>query len=267
MGQCTSHSQPPAAIRKDEQASKTAELPATTSRPTLTVSTLASTASCRGDSSPSPSYNSSYSGGGFRSDSQSHSSGGYSRYGGYSGGGYSPGGYSDGGYSDGGCSGGGWSPCGGGCFAGDGLVAVGARGDATRRVDALRPGDAVFCPTLGRAVAVVATTRGLEHDKVCTVKGLRLTHKHPVKLDDKSGAWVFPKDVAATTRPAKPLVVHNFVLAEGAVMRVNGMSVITLGNQQSAGLLTEHPCAHPFYGTPKVLEHLKALPSWPSCEW
>ena len=61
--------------------------------------------------------------------------------------------------------------------------------------------------------------------------------------------------------------MHNFVLAEGGVMRVNGMSVLTLGSQQSAGLSPEHPCAHPFYGTPKVLEHLKALPSWPSCEW
>ena len=241
-------------------ANKAQKAPATTtSRPTLdlTAATLASTASCRGESS-SPSYNSSYSGGGFRSDSCSG--------GGYSGGG----GYSPAGYSPGGCSGGGWSPggwSGGGCFAGDGLVAVGARGEATRRVDVLRPGDAVFCPALGRAVEVLATTRGLERDNVCTVKGLRLTHKHPVQLDGKSGAWVFPKDVAPTTRPARPLVVHNFVLAEGGVMRVNGMSVLTLGSQQSAGLSPEHPCAHPFYGTPKVLEHLKALPSWPSCEW
>jgi hypothetical protein len=149
-----------------------------------------------------------------------------------------------------------------GCFAGDGLVATGARGERTCRVDALRPGSNVFSPALRRAVEVVATTRGLEEDKICTIKGLRLTHKHPIQLDG-AGAWVFPKDVAKTTRPTQPLVVHNFVLAEGGTMRVNGMSVLTLGPKRPQGSV----CAHPFYGSAQVIEHLKALPSWPNCSW
>lgn len=177
----------------------------------------------------------------------------------YSAGGYSPAG------SCGGWSGGGWS--GGGCFSADGVVAVGEHGERTCRVGDVRVGDTVYSPVLKRAVKVVATTHSIERDQVCSIRGLRLTHKHPIKVDGND--WAFPKDIAqaSTLKLERPVAVHNFVLAEGGAALINGMTVITLGDQQSAGVPAGHPCAHGFYGTERVVERLSALPSWPQCKW
>ena len=218
-------------------------------RPTLSASTTTSCndGSCYRSSSPQDTgYRCSYSPPGRCSPA-------------YSAGGYSPAG------SCGGWSGGGWS--GGGCFSADGQVAVGEHGERTCRVGDVRVGDTVYSPVLKRAVKVVATTRSIERNQVCSIRGLRLTHKHPIKVDGKD--WAFPKDIAhaSTLKLERPLAVHNFVLAEGGAALINGMMVITLGDQQSAGVPAGHPCAHGFYGTERVVERLSALPSWPRCEW
>ena len=152
--------------------------------------------------------------------------------------------------------------CGGGCFAGDGLVAVGEAGEQTRRVDELRVGDKVFAPNLQREVDVVATTRAFE-TKVCIVNGLRISRKHPVKSSPGS-AWVAPQDISETMELLEPLVVHNFVLSAGGAMQVNGMSVVTLGPSEAMRELGE--LFHPYYGTTRVLNDLKAMPTWPCCE-
>ena len=152
--------------------------------------------------------------------------------------------------------------CGGGCFAGDGLVAVGEAGEQTRRVDELRVGDKVFAPNLQREVDVVATTRAFE-TKVCIVNGLRISRKHPVKTSPGS-AWVAPQDITETMDLLDPLVVHNFVLSAGGAMQVNGMSVVTLGPSEVMRELGE--LFHPYYGTTRVLNDLKAMPTWPCCE-
>merc|ERR1719456_1511384 len=167
--------------------------------------------------------------------------------------------------SCGGWSGGGWS--GGGCFSGDGQVAVGEHGERTVRVEDVRVGHAVYSPVLKRAVKVVATTHSIERDQVCIIRGLRLTHKHPIQVD--GNAWSFPKDVAlaSTLKLERPITVHNFVLAEGGAALINGMVVITLGDNAAAGLEASHPCAHPLYGTERVVERLSAQPSWPQCKW
>lgn len=114
----------------------------------------------------------------------------------------------------------------------------------------------------------MATTRSVERRRIVTINGLRLTHKHPVQLGG-SQRWVFPKDIASccVAEPAEPLTVHNFVLSGGGAMRVNDMVVVTLGDNAAAGMAADDPCSHPVYGTRKVVEHLKALPSWPECLW
>ena len=154
-----------------------------------------------------------------------------------------------------------------GCFAGDGVVATGLQGERAVRADELRAGDKVYSPTLGREVDVVATFKGVEKAKICTVGGLRITHRHPIQLPNTT-VWQMPKDVAVdgTAKLGQPLTVYNFVVAEGGTMRVNNMTVITLGDQQSAGVPADHPCAHPFYGTSRVIEAMKRRHSWPNCE-
>ena len=147
-----------------------------------------------------------------------------------------------------------------GCFAGDGRVAVGPRGEATRRVDELRPGNAVWAPNLQREVTIVATSRSFV-SLTCTVNGLRISRKHPVNLSagcDES-AWVEAQNLGAVEKLAEPLAVHNFVLSSGGTMAVNGMSVMTLG--------PDTPSDHEYYGTAACVDDLKALPSWPACEW
>ena len=47
--------------------------------------------------------------------------------------------------------------------------------------------------------------------------------------------------------------------SSGGTMAVNGMSVVTLG--------PDTPSAHEYYGTAAVIDDLKALPTWPACEW
>jgi len=130
-----------------------------------------------------------------------------------------------------------------------------------RRVDQLRAGDTVFSPNLGRAVKVLATTRSME-TKVSTVNGLRISAKHPIKLESEA-EWVLPQDVAGVEKLTEPLVVYNLVLSEGGTVRVNNMTVITLGDNVAAGMSP----VHPYYGTSNVVDYLKALPTWPDCEW
>jgi len=137
---------------------------------------------------------------------------------------------------------------------------VGPRGEVTRRVDELRPNDAVWAPNLQCEVTIVATTRSFE-SLICTVNGLRISRKHPVNLSagcDES-AWVEPQNLGAVEKLAEPLAVHNFVLSSGGTMAVNGMSVVTLG--------LDTPSDHEYYGTAAVVDDLKALPTWPACEW
>lgn len=107
----------------------------------------------------------------------------------------------------------------------------------------------------------MATTKCLE-TKVCTINGLRLSRKHPVKLAD---AWLCPRDLAPVIHLSaeQPLPVYNLVLSAGGAASINGMSVITLGDDVAAGRRPPHP----YYGTPKVVADLMALPSWPACAW
>ena len=153
---------------------------------------------------------------------------------------------------------------GGGCFAGDGVVAVGPRGNSTRRVDSLRAGDTVYSPSLEREVTVTATTVSREK-QVCTLNGLRISRKHPVKLGPQSD-WELPVDLCegkVLHLSGEGATVHNFVLSEGSTLEVNGMSVLTLGDDAAAGKTP----AHPFYGTSAVVDALKAKPSWPEVKW
>ena len=155
------------------------------------------------------------------------------------------------------------SPASGGCFSADGLVAVGKDGEHVRRVDQVRVGDRVFSPNLGREVEVLATTLSLE-TKICTINGLRISRKHPIKFAQHE-QWVAPEDIApgGVTDLATPIFTHNFVVSEGGTMLVNSISVVTLGDNEAAALIP----IHPYYGTCRVVEHLKTLPSWPECRW
>ena len=127
-------------------------------------------------------------------------------------------------------------------------------------MDELQPGDGVYAPNLKREVEIVATTRSHE-SLICTVNGLRISRKHPVNLSPgcEESAWLEPQAISAVEQLPEPMLVHNFVLAEGGTMAVNGIAVVTLG--------PDTPSDHPYYGSAAVISDLQALPSWPTCDW
>ena len=152
---------------------------------------------------------------------------------------------------------------GGSCFDGDGMVAVGENGTETERTDRLRAGSRVYSPTLQREVTVVATTFSYELE-LYSVNGLLITSKHPIKMDLASD-WVLPGDVAEQRQPARPTMVYNFVVSEGATMLVNNVTVLTLGEDFHGSDRLWSPSARDFFATSKVIDALRLMPSWPDC--
>jgi hypothetical protein len=142
-------------------------------------------------------------------------------------------------------------------------VAIGKNGTNIQRADKLRAGDRVYSPTLQREVTVRATTVSLE-PAMWSVNGLLLTGKHPVKKD-LAAAWVLPANIAEVEWLSRPMPVYNFVVSEGGTMLVNDLIVLTLGEdfEGSDGLWS--PWAQDFFGTSKVVDALRLLPSWPNC--
>tara|TARA_B100001059_G_C17825139_1_gene580880 strand:+ start:2160 stop:3347 length:1188 start_codon:yes stop_codon:yes gene_type:complete len=169
------------------------------------------------------------------------------------------------------------------CFEGSGLVCVGVSEDDDqdedekeqqrpkmqfRRADELRAGDAVYSPSLGKLVTITATTRGMRPsgERMYRVNGLLFTSLHPLKLptDDDSGSsgdWYHPKDVGEVVVLEEPIMIYNFVVSDGGTMHVNDLTVLTLGDNAAAG----YAPVHPYWGTSKVVDDLRARPDWPDC--
>jgi len=142
------------------------------------------------------------------------------------------------------------------CFAGDGIVVL-CSGDVCR-VDQLRPGHRVWSPTLKKPATILATTRQqvINRRMVC-VQGLWLTSGHPLLIN---GDWRQPKSFGIPE--IKSMEVHNILLDRGGTVCVNGLTVLTLGNDREAGRLPPHP----LWGTQRVVRYLERYTSWPEVE-
>lgn len=154
------------------------------------------------------------------------------------------------------------------CFAAHSPVAM-ADG-STKPVGQLRRGDVVRVPVPAATAAqqqqqqaeyeqatvrcVVETLCPDGHtDLVTFAGGLAITPYHPVRV---GGRWHFPGDLAAPERKPCPSV-FSFVLDRGHVMDIGGVACVTLGHDFAAPVVS-----HPYFGSPRVVADLAALPGW-----
>ena len=142
------------------------------------------------------------------------------------------------------------------CFHGNCLVRL-ADG-SPRRVADLRRGDLVHTAAgaaPARVLCVVKTHCTNQRTSLVQFPGgLRLTPYHPVRVD---GQWQFPLALhPAAEQPCD--AVYSFVLDHGHVMTINGVEVCTLGH----GFTDNAVIAHPYLGTDRVVQDLRAMPGW-----
>jgi len=143
----------------------------------------------------------------------------------------------------------------GGCFHGDSMVRLAHGTEAP--ISSLRKGTAVRLPSGGHTnvLCVVVTPCPSGHmDLVRVSSRLVLTPYHPVRV---GASWVFPCDVAVTTR-TRCAAVYNLVLDGGHVVVVDGIECVTLGH----GLEDNDVVRHPYFGTQRVIEDLERLYGW-----
>lgn len=137
----------------------------------------------------------------------------------------------------------------GGCVAAGTKIAV--PGGGYKPIEDLKKGDLVSVPESPNPAKVVCV---VACKNVGTVKlgELDITPWHPVKTTD--GQWAFPAHLVTDKTPTHQPIVYTLVLDSGHVVLANGIPIVTLGHG-----FKEDVVEHPFYGTNKVIEALKAL--------
>jgi len=150
---------------------------------------------------------------------------------------------------------------GGGCFAPEGVVGVlEDDGVVLRRLDEVASGDVVATASGHATVRCVVVTPCAGGRAVFSrVRGadgapLMITEWHPML--DSRGAWRFPIMLGERVY-RRCSHVYNLVLDSDHVVLVNGVGCVTLGHGFSSEV-----AAHPYWGTSKVIDHLRSLPGW-----
>lgn len=103
-------------------------------------------------------------------------------------------------------------------------------------------------------VCIIKTKIKSGHVDMLSLNGMKVTPWHPVRINNK---WDFPANIG-TLIPVNCDYVYNFVLNEHHVMHIGGTDIITLGH----GISNDPILKHPFFGTNKVIDHLKTHPGW-----
>lgn len=143
---------------------------------------------------------------------------------------------------------------GGGCFAGTNKIKM-ADG-SNKLVKYLVKGDQIATVNGGKAniKCVVKTNTFKGKTDMCQLEGgLLITPGHPVKIDNK---WVYPKTVVQR-KVVECESYFNLVVDEGHIAIINGFELILLGHGYTNGIL-----AHPYLGTSRVINDLKAMPGF-----
>ena len=153
-----------------------------------------------------------------------------------------------------------------GCIGGDGLVAVGPRGQHDIRAADLRPGDMVYSPSLGREVQILAVVQNWTR-LGCKFRELRISGKHPMRLSGTPD-WRYPRALAEEDDSLDVTEAYNFVLADGGALLVNrevdgGVWVATLGPSPPEARLG--PLIHPWYNSDDIVTALRNQADWPRC--
>jgi len=141
------------------------------------------------------------------------------------------------------------------CFYGECRVHTANNGWKSVRL--VQKGDMVLTSS-GKLVEVVCVVKNLCNSVADLVElegGLILTPYHPINVE---GSWKFPIELAKpSSRPCD--AVYSFVLKEEHTIVINGVPCVTLGHH-----LQEDIVKHPYFGTDKIVEDLKAMNGWES---
>ena len=145
-----------------------------------------------------------------------------------------------------------WHNQSGGCFNGDCRIRMGDGSyklikDVVAEEQVWTPGGPVYI------TAVVVCGTQMSSQPMSQIGRLSITPWHPIQLKDK---WIFPAAMGPyTSRPIK--TVYNFVLPSIHIVDVEGIECCTLGHGYHGPVI-----GHPFFGTERVIDCLKALPGW-----
>ena len=142
------------------------------------------------------------------------------------------------------------------CFRGDGLVKM-AFTRTIVKVENLKKGD-VIKNSNGNVSTIICVIKTIIKNGECFMvtlpDGTVVTPYHPI---DIGGGWMFPIKVAEPVM-TKCEYIYNFVLDKHHIITINDVNGITLGHDIKDGSILEHP----FFGTEKVIEHLKTYQGW-----
>ena len=83
---------------------------------------------------------------------------------------------------------------------------------------------------------------------------MKITPYHPIRINNK---WYHPIKLV-TPIPVYCDYVYNFVLDKHHIITINDVDVIGLGH----GINDNHITSHNFFGTDRVIKHLKTHPGW-----
>lgn len=137
----------------------------------------------------------------------------------------------------------------GGCWAGQCMVHLAnglEKAKNIKRGDKLQGGARVVC-------VVEQTCTSTE---LCDINGALVTPFHPVKID---GVWEFPVESRPDTLQFRQCEsLYDLVLEGGTSCWVNGVECITLGHN----ITNDDVLAHPYFGSPEVVNDLKRHPGW-----
>jgi hypothetical protein len=139
------------------------------------------------------------------------------------------------------------------CVDGFGRVEV-ANGSVSLVKDLVKGDVLISDGQLASIVCIIKTKIKSGYIDMLSINGMKVTPWHPIRINNK---WDFPANIG-TLIPVNCDYVYNFVLDKHHIMHIGGTDIITLGH----GISSDPVLKHPFFGTEKVIDHLKTHPGW-----
>ena len=124
----------------------------------------------------------------------------------------------------------------------------------SKPVSDLKKGDSIA--TLAGSAKVICVLKFATVNSVanlCSINGLSITHRHPIK---QNGKWIYPSTISDAV-PTACEFVYNLVLDQNHIAILNGIPVILLGHNYQTGILKND-----YLGSQRIVEDLKRMPGW-----